>query len=176
MRIEKSTESGAIGILLERYSHLIVIVCLKYLEREADASLAARKVLHQLNIDLQNHRVKSLNSRVYALIRQYCRAPQTSAQAGVLSEDEEGNAEVDPGELLNPATLTSTEKARLIGRLEKAFNFLEREEQDCIAQFYIQGKSFEEIAGQKQIPAAMIRKHIREGKRKIQSALMGGNA
>lgn len=171
LRIEKHTEIEAIGILLERYSHLIVMVCLKYID-ESGAAAATQKILQQLNIDLQNYHIDNLNNWVYRLVRQYCQAQRTSLSTPLLSQSKRESTGEDPLPATNISTWSSAEKEKIIGRLQTVFNTLAKEEQDCITQFYIEGKTFEEIALKKNLPAEIIKKNIREGKRKIQAAII----
>lgn len=171
LRIEKHSEIEAIGILLERYSHLIVMVCLKYID-EAGVAAATKKILQQLNIDLQNYHIDNLNNWVYRLVRQYCLAQRTSPNSPSLSQSKRESTEESRIPAVNVSAWSSAEKEKIIGRLQTVFNTLPKEEQDCINEFYIRGKTFEEIALQKNLPAEIIKKNIREGKRKIQAAVL----
>lgn len=69
-RAEKHADETLVGILLERYHHLIAAVCLYYCGNEEDAEVLAQQVLRRLNIDIQNHKIPSLNNWIFKVCRE----------------------------------------------------------------------------------------------------------
>ncbi|GAA4308866.1 hypothetical protein [Compostibacter hankyongensis] len=130
LRIERAPDHEAIGILLERYSHLIAAVSLFYLKDRDNVNKAIEKTLHQLNIDLQNRKITQLNRRVYHIATRQCMQ--------ILQESR--NLE---GKTPQPATGKNlfiggrTDAAPPAAQLTAAFRRLAPEDQEYLQDFYL---------------------------------------
>jgi len=69
-KIEAS--SLCIGILYERYAHLVLGVCMKYLKNEMEAEDLTMKIFEELPIKLQKHSINYFKSWLYIVTKNEC--------------------------------------------------------------------------------------------------------
>ena len=69
----KQTENNTfVGVLFQRYTHLIVGVCLKYLKDEDDAQDASMQIFEKLLKDLKKHEIQQFKAWLHMVCKNYC--------------------------------------------------------------------------------------------------------
>ena len=71
-RYREDRDPEWIGILFDRYTHLVLGICLKYLKSEEDSKDAVMQIFENLMDDLLIHRVEHFKSWLYTLTRNHC--------------------------------------------------------------------------------------------------------
>jgi len=61
-----------VGVLFERYTHLVFGICLKYLKDEEDSKDAVMEIFESLFKDLLIHDVKNFKSWLYSVSKNFC--------------------------------------------------------------------------------------------------------
>ncbi|MEO7210932.1 MAG: sigma-70 family RNA polymerase sigma factor, partial [Chitinophagaceae bacterium] len=61
-----------LGILLERYTMLILGVAMKYLKNEEDAKDAVQQIFLKVSLELQKYKVEYFKSWLYMVTRNHC--------------------------------------------------------------------------------------------------------
>ncbi|QEH42845.1 sigma factor-like helix-turn-helix DNA-binding protein [Chitinophaga sp. XS-30] len=163
-RIRKLEDREAAGVLLDRYSHLLVAACLPRLNEEHRAETVFPALTQQLFSRFQFLYGK-VNQTVYTLIQHYFTAGSKlhskpfeprHAQAVHHLEGRVGHAGTNP-----------IERETLARQLEAALDNLLPEERQLISQFYIEHRSFGELAIFHNTTAEKIRNKLSKAKKKL---------
>lgn len=151
-----------LGMLLERYTLLLYGVCMKYLKNEEDARDSVQQVFVKVLDDLHKYQVSFFKSWLYMVAKNHCLMKLRSRgySTGEISEKlAESNADDDRQAML--------EKDRNLDLLAEAIKHLNPEQQLCITLFYLEKKSYQEVADQSGFSMLQVKSHIQNGKRNL---------
>lgn len=167
LRIRKTQDREAAGVLLDRYSHLLVAVSLPRLQAEKTAEEAFPALTRQLSTRLQTAYGK-VSEIVHDVVQQYFSKsgkstytyPHASAAIHRLENrvDQAGN---------NPI-----EKNTIAARLETALDALPADEKRLVTGFYLEHRSLLELAKAQHTTADKIRNQLKEVRKKLATHLM----
>jgi RNA polymerase sigma-70 factor (ECF subfamily) len=162
---KEKQDSAFIGILYERYSHLVMGVALKYLKNVEESQDITSKIFEELPSKLAKHSVDFFKSWLYRVTMN--EAFQVLRKKGVeISTDQFPMLET---ETTNQEEILSKEKQ--LEALEKAIEELKPEQKKCIQLFYLQEKSYAEIAQELNLELMKVKSYIQNGKRNIKLQL-----
>lgn len=165
LRIKKFHDREAAGVLLDRYSHLLVAVSLPKLSNEKTAETAFPELTRQLYNRVQTAFGK-INESVYALVQSYFGKggsvpvfyPNQTLYRLETRIEHAGN---------NPIA-----KEALLTHLEKALTQLNAEDLQLITLFYLEQQSFSDIAKKQNISRDKVRHTLKGVKKKLATHLM----
>lgn len=165
LRIRKFQDREAVGVLMDRYSHLLVAVSLPKLTKEKTAETAFPELTKQLYGRIQTAFGK-INESVYALVQSYFGKGNTVPvfypnQAMYRLETRIEHAGNNP-----------IAKEALLKHLEKAIAALRADELQLITQFYLEQRSFSDISKQQHISYDKVRHTLKGVKKKLATHLM----
>lgn len=150
-----------IPLLYERYGHLVLGTCIKYLKRYEDAEDITMKIFGELNQKIEKHTIQHFKSWLYQVTKNEClihlrkqKTHQTPIHENLLQ------AETHETEELNERELKLT-------KLEKAIQHLKDEQRICIELFYLKDKSYQEISDELNISLNSVKSSIQNGKRNL---------
>lgn len=156
-----------LGILLPRYTLLLLGVCMKYLKNEEDAKDSVQQIFLKVINELPKYKVEYFKSWIYMVAKNHCLMK--------LRDKGKFDAEVDERIL---ATMDDIdEKDKLIKKdnsleaLQEALYCLNKEQQLCINLFYLQKKSYTDIVKQTGFTLMQVKSHIQNGKRNLRILL-----
>ena len=163
IRLYKEEENlFTIPLLYERYAHLVLGTCIKYLKRYEDAEDTTMKIFGELNQKIEKHSIQPFKSWLYQVTQNEClmylrkqKAHQTPIHENLLQ------AEIETDEL--------KERELKLTKLERAIQHLKDEQRICIELFYIQDKSYQEISDELSSPLNSVKSAIQNGKRNLKS-------
>ena len=162
---KEKQDSAFIGILYERYSHLVMGVALKYLKNVEESQDITSKIFEELPSKLAKHTVDFFKSWLYRVTMN--EAFQVLRKKGVeMSTDQFPMLEM---ETTNQEEIQSKEKQ--LEALEKAIEELKPDQKKCIQLFYLQEKSYAEIAQELNLELMKVKSYIQNGKRNIKLQL-----
>ncbi|HEY6977086.1 MAG TPA: sigma-70 family RNA polymerase sigma factor [Chitinophagaceae bacterium] len=158
-----SNNNQWLGILLQRYTLLLFGVCMKYLKNEEEAKDAVQQIFLKVIIELKKYRVQYFKSWLYMVARNYCL---------MLLRDrpEKTQKEIDESLPLAADELNTTkhiEHDKLLSYIEESLNELAAEQKTCITLFYLQKKSYTEIADLTAFTLMQVKSYIQNGKRNL---------
>jgi len=165
---KRSGDRDALGVLFERYSHLVFGVCLKYLKNEEDAKDATIQIYEKLIVDLRRFEVKKFSYWVHSVARNYCLMMLRSRKAMHYVDSEtspgiDSFVENDPPEHLNEAV----EKEMQLQLLEEAIGSLNEEQKICIEMFYLKKMCYQDVSEISGFTLKQVKSYIQNGKRNI---------
>ena len=167
----KSDDRSSLAVLFQRYSHLVLSICLKYLRNREDSQDAVMSIFSKLDEDLKRHEITNFKAWLYATTKNYCRMHMRRR----LRE----NLAMDKSEAADPVIVDNLE-LELINRLDgevmrlelkSALEQLDEAQRQCIRLFYFEEKSYREIADLTQLDIKKVKSHLQNGKRNLQIML-----
>ncbi|HMC98500.1 MAG TPA: sigma-70 family RNA polymerase sigma factor, partial [Ferruginibacter sp.] len=126
-----------LGILLERYTLLLLGVCMKYLKNEDDAKDSVQQIFLKVIQELHKYRVEYFKSWIYMVAKNHCL---------MKLRDKQGKIPVEINEKLLSAPCEESDERLLIRNdqtldmMEEALKELNPEQNQCVTLFYLQKK------------------------------------
>ncbi len=154
-----------LGILLQRYTLLLLGVAMKYLKDKDAAQDAVQQIFLKALMHLPQGEIQNFKGWLYILMRNHCL--QLLRDKTRLADEETLQfiaASPDTKEelLLHEATLE---------QMEEALCGLAGEQKICVAQFYLQKQSYQQIMEATGFTFAQVKSHIQNGKRNLKIVL-----
>lgn len=160
-KFKKDGDSLWLGILLQRYTLLLLGVCMKYLKEEEAAKDAVQQVFLKAITELPKYQVNYLKSWLYTIARNHC-LMQLRDKNRVISVSDDLNLAEEP--LQN---LTAAEKENSLNLLELSLVELNPPQKTCVTLFYLQKKSYQEIVDSTGFSLLQVKSYIQNGKRNL---------
>lgn len=151
-----------LGILLQRYTLLLLGVCMKYLKNEEEAKDAVQQVFLKVLNELPKYRVAYFKSWVYMVAKNHCLMK--------LRDKGKYTTEINDTLLATPESsdkLAIAEKELQYDQMAAALLLLNKEQQECVSMFYLQKKSYQQISSNTGYSVMQVKSHIQNGKRNI---------
>ena len=156
-----------LGILLQRYTLLLLGVCMKYLKNEEEAKDGVQQVFLKAITELHKYKVDYFKSWLYMIAKNHCLMK--------LRDKGKHPIELNELQLLAPdetdAKIKHLEKDETLTNMEKALQLLNEEQLQCIKLFYLEKRSYQDIAGHTGYPLLKVKSHIQNGKRNLKIML-----
>ena len=152
-----------LGILLPRYTLLLLGVCMKYLKNEEDARDCVQQIFLKVINELRKYKVDYFKSWIYMIARNHCLMKLRDHKKTTLELNEHlaaaTDAETDKKKLL--------EKDVLLQRMESALNKLNPDQKVCVKLFYLQKKSYSEVSEITGFTLMQVKSYLQNGKRNL---------
>ncbi len=160
----ESADNEALGVLYERHLELVFATCNRYLENEAAAQDAVLDIYEQLTEKVKLHDIQNFESWLFILTKNHClmqlRKRKSTTTIPIddfthlaASEDKSKEEhEAQEGELKS---------------LESCISRLPEDQKQAITLFYLQEKSYKEVADIMQEDATKVRSYIQNGRRNL---------
>lgn len=165
LKYKKTEDKRLVGILFQRYTHLVFGVCMKYLKDEEDSKDQTMMIFEGLIQKLLEHDITNFKSWLHTLVRNHClmylrkKNSLNKKHDGVVYQDHMENDAVP--HLLNGDSPDN------VAILEKAMVELKEEQRQCIQLFYLQNKSYKEIVDITGYSLNEVKSYIQNGKRNL---------
>ncbi len=150
-----------LGILLQRYTLLLLGTCMKYLKNEEEAKDSVQQIFLKAITELHKYKVEYFKSWIYMVARNYCLMKLRDKNI-VVAIDEKQPLQADEESLL-----LATDKDKTLNLLEASMNQLSEEQKTCVTLFYLQKKSYQHIADITGFTLMQVKSHIQNGKRNL---------
>jgi len=152
-----------LGILLQRYTLLLLGVCMKYLKNEELAKDSVQQIFLKVITELHKYKVAYFKSWIYMVAKNYCLMQLRDKPGKVNLEINEKIPAVD--ELTDKQKLLQDEKTYF--HLSNAIKELNQEQQLCVTLFYLKKKSYTEISESTGFTMMQVKSYIQNGKRNL---------
>ncbi len=158
-----SKDNKWLGILLQRYTGMLLGVCMKYLKDENDAKDAVQQVFLKAINELQKYKVDYFKSWVYMVAKNHC-LMQLRGNNKYASELNESTYIQDDS---TEAIQEQKQKENSLNDLEKALLQLNEEQSVCVTLFYLQKKTYNDIVASTNYSMLQVKSNIQNGKRNL---------
>lgn len=157
-----SNENKWIGILLQRYTLLLFGICFKYLKNEEAAKDAVQQIFLHAIAEIKKYEITYFKSWIYVLARNYCLMQLRKKNVYIEITDshvDENDTKYNIEKLL--------EKEETLNLLEKALQQLNQEQKTCLSLFYLQKKTYQQVAEATGYSLLQVKSFIQNGKRNL---------
>ena len=159
--------NDCLGILLQRYTTMLLGVSMKYLKDENDAKDSVQQIFLKVINELQKYRVEYFKSWLYMVAKNHClmklrdkKHHTVEVSDRLLSVENEQDEKV---------SLLAKEKS--LNNLEAAIKLLNEEQGVCVTLFYLHKKTYQEIIEITNYNALQVKSNIQNGKRNLKIML-----
>jgi RNA polymerase sigma factor (sigma-70 family) len=175
-RYQNSHDLHYLGELYTRYSLIVYGLCYKYLQNDDDAQDATMSIFEKLIKDLKKHKVVSFRPWLHTVAKNYCmmefrKANSTQAKQLDLKKNSVLNVESNDFEHLKDIK----EKDEVLLLLNEGLEMLKDEQKRCVKLFYLDDKSYKEIAEETGLSLNDVKSNIQNGKRNLRLMIEKGN-
>ncbi len=161
------SNSEWIGILLERYTLLLLGVCMKYLKNEEEAKDCVQQIFLKVLNEAGKYKIDYFKSWLYMVAKNHCLMRLRDVQGRNIKKINEqvyiAAEDVDKSELI--------QNEKTYSLLEDAMDELNEEQKLCVTLFYLQKKSYQQIAGLTSYNLLQVKSYIQNGKRNLKLLL-----
>lgn len=167
---QRTGDVACIGKLFERHTEMVYLVCLKYLKDEEDSKDATMQVFENLVESLKRHEVTNFKSWLHSVAKNHCLMLLRNQKAKSKNQVR-GSSFLDL-EVSNPMHVSEEEQHELeleLQVLEEGLLDLPTEQRTCLELFYLQQKSYKEIAAITGCELKSVKSYIQNGKRNMKS-------
>jgi RNA polymerase sigma factor (sigma-70 family) len=160
-----------LGILLPRYTLLLLGVCMKYLKNEEDAKDCVQQIFLKILSELHKYKVEYFKSWIYMIAKNHC----------LMKLREKGKVPLELNEQVISIKDETEEKISLIAKdvllnkMMAAIKNLNAEQQQCVSLFYLDKKSYSEVSEITGFTIMQVKSHIQNGKRNLRLTIEGDN-
>ena len=162
-RFYSDRDNHWLGILLERYTLLLLGVCMKYLKNEELARDSVQQIFLKAITELQKYKVEYFKSWIYMVAKNYCL---------MQLRDKPGKNTIEVRDSI-AAEAPETDKENLLLNektyeyMNEALKELNADQQLCVTLFYMEKRSYQQIADQTGYSMMQVKSHIQNGKRNM---------
>lgn len=152
-----------LGILLQRYTLLLLGVCMKYLKNEEEAKDSVQQIFLKVIQELQKYKVEYFKSWLYMVAKNHCLMKLREKQGKMTTEINDRLS--TPQEETDLQALL--ENDHTLDLMESALKELGPEQQQCVTLFYLQKKSYQEVSDETGFTMLQVKSYIQNGKRNL---------
>ena len=182
-KFKETSNNEIIGELFQRYTHLVFGVCMKYLKDEDEAKDGVMQIFEKLITDLHRHNVDNFKGWLYMVAKNHClmyfRSKKIHVElprhlTGDFGDDNNSDESTFQSEqdgmnmeLVSNVHLNGEDKEKQLTLMESAIKELKEGQKICIELFYLQEKSYEEVAKMTGYSMKEVKSYIQNGKRNL---------
>jgi RNA polymerase sigma factor (sigma-70 family) len=160
-----SRDNHWLGVLLQRYTLLLLGVCMKYLKNEEEAKDCVQQVFMKAITELHKYKVEYFKSWLYMVAKNHCLMKLRDKTARTTAEIREDQLEVPGAD--EHSQQQHLEKDRQLDLMTDCLNELSKEQKQCVTLFYLEKRSYNEIADVTGYTLMQVKSYIQNGKRNL---------
>ncbi|MBL7721603.1 MAG: sigma-70 family RNA polymerase sigma factor [Chitinophagaceae bacterium] len=153
-----------LGILLQRYTLLLLGVCMKYLKNEDEAKDSVQQVFLKVIQELHKYKVEYFKSWLYMVAKNHCLMRLREKQGKITAEINE-KLTAQPHEETDRQQLVTNDHTLTV--MEESLKELNPEQRQCVTLFYLEKKSYQEISDTTGYSLLQVKSYIQNGKRNL---------
>lgn len=153
-----------LGILLQRYTLLLIGVSMKYLKNEEQAKDSVQQIFLKVIQELHKYKVEYFKSWLYMVAKNHCL---------MKIREKNGKATIEINENIISRKDEETDLQSLLKNdltldlLELSIKELNPEQQQSVTLFYLQKKSYQEVSDATGFTMLQVKSYIQNGKRNL---------
>jgi RNA polymerase sigma-70 factor (ECF subfamily) len=153
------------GILLQRYTLLLFGVCMKYLKNEEESKDAVQQVFIKALGEMGKYEITYFKSWLYTVARNHCLMALRKSNR-VIPDDHIEDIAGSDGDPIEEKQIRQ-EREQLLGWLEDGLQQLQEPQKQCVTLFYLEKRSYQDIAAATGISLMQVKSAIQNGKRNL---------
>lgn len=161
-------DTEVLGQLYARYMELVYGLCLKYFKDTQKAEDAVIEIFEQLIIKVPKHEIKQFKSWLYVLAKNHC-LMQLRKKSKEITQNLEPDLMHSVDSRHHTFEIDAEEGEE--EKLKKCIEQLPEKQKTCIQLFYLEDKSYKEIAASSGEDVGKIRSYIQNGRRNLRNCM-----
>lgn len=160
-----------LGELYERYMDMVYAVCFKYLRDEEESKDAVMQLFEQLIADLHRHEIQNFKSWLHTVARNHClmqlRSRESALQKVFVNDQDPDDERLQERHL---TVVTDDDEPDLeynLNQMNGCMATLPTEQRTCLDLFYLQQKSYVEVADQTGFSLKQVKSYLQNGRRNL---------
>ncbi len=153
-----------LGILLQRYTLLLLGVCMKYLKDEDEAKDSVQQIFLKVIQELQKYKVDYFKSWLYMVAKNHCLMRLRDRNGKQITEIND-RLPIAPSEETDKVAQAKTDYT--IELMQDALKELNAEQQQCVTLFYLEKKSYQQVSEETGYNLLQVKSYIQNGKRNL---------
>ena len=150
-----------LGILLQRYTLLLLGICMKYLKNEEEAKDCVQQIFLKAITELHKYRVAYFKSWLYMVAKNHCLMKfRNKTRIVPVGASDEMRAE-------EPSMPAQAEREASLNLVEESLQELNQEQKTCVTLFYLKKMSYQQVAATTGFNLQQVKSHIQNGKRNL---------
>ncbi|QES89523.1 RNA polymerase sigma factor [Rhizosphaericola mali] len=159
---DKSKDNRLLGVLLQRYTLLLLGVCMKYLKNEEDAKDCVQLIFMKIIAYLPNNKVSNFKSWLYTVAKNQCFMYLRSKKSQVHAEEINDDI-LEEFQAFN----FDADREYLLSLMETKISELPNGQKECIELFFLKKETYNEIVAHTEFTLLQVKSHIQNGKRNL---------
>jgi RNA polymerase sigma-70 factor, ECF subfamily len=165
-------DTKLIGVLFDRYAHLVYGISLKYFDREDDRKEAVMQVFEKLYEALLQFDIANFKSWLYSVAKNQCLMIIKKENTVSFNDQLQlKNFQQEFMEFEETFSLNHGSEINLEDKLHEVIKELNEEQRVCVDLFYLQDKSYKEISDATNYSYNQVKSFIQNGKRNLKIML-----
>ena len=174
-RYRYSYDTTYMGVLFQRYAHLLFGVCMKYLKNDERAKDAVMEVFEKVLTDMRRHDVEDFRPWIYTVTKNHCLMGLRKEKVQLVKQEDYIRFTQEIMETEDVMHLNGMSAIDLDKNLFAAIETLKNEQQQCVKLYFFEKKSYEEIQEQTGFTYNEVKSHLQNGKRNHRLQLTKGH-
>jgi RNA polymerase sigma factor (sigma-70 family) len=171
-RYRESGDKSYVGELYKRYAHLVMGVCLGYFKDRDESKDAVTRIFEKLFDELKKREIENFRVWISFVTRNFCISELRKKQVQINRESDYRHTEM----ATEDSRIENTpDKELQLQHLESAVETLNAQQRTCIKLFYLEGKSYQEVADTTGYTLSEVKSHLQNGKRNLKIILTEKN-
>lgn len=161
-----SKDQKWMGLLLERYTLLLLGVCMKYLKNEEESKDCVQQIFLKVLTEAEKHQIEHFKSWLYVVAKNQCLMKlrgNKGKEATELTEHMAATTQMENNHL--------QENEQTYDLLEEAIEELNEEQRLCVTLFYLKKNSYNQISEKTGFNLMQVKSHLQNGKRNLKLML-----
>lgn len=167
-RFVSTGDLDCLGVLYERYMHLVYGVCLKYLKDRDQSQDATMQIFEKLIAELPKRNVENFKPWLHVITKNHCLMHLRTEKARLSREEKMQKGDELFMESSYDLHLNSEQVLdKDLESLKKCIEQLKQEQRECVKLFYLDELCYQEIADETSFELKKVKSHIQNGKRNL---------
>ena len=170
-RARKQNDREAEGVLMDRYSHLLVAVTIPHLSNNPnlDANIVFPALLQRLSASLKTQTIYKANEWILHIQKGYLSKPEKNTP---FYPSRDGRDLLHIENTVDKAATNIIDRQDLAVRLEQAMQRLPAEDNALLTQFYLENKTFTDLSASTGLSREKLRTQLKAAKGKLAKLFM----
>lgn len=169
----KEGHSDYVGELFQRYTDLVFLVGMKYLKDEVEAEDMTMRMFEKLLKDLRRYEIQQFKFWLHKVVKHQCLAILDKQKR---EREKQEHFQLDQAAIMEnghePDLLGEIgEREQLLQYLEQALTQLQDHQRICVELFYLQKKSYQEVAAATGYSLKEVKSYLQNGKRNLKNRI-----
>jgi RNA polymerase sigma factor (sigma-70 family) len=160
---QRTGDLEVLGVLYNRYMHLVFGVCLNYFKDEEQSKDAVMQIFEELVVKVKVHPIQNFKSWLHVLTRNHCLMVLRKLSKHNTISLEEGLVENSEFVHLDMDNAKETQ----LSTMEKCMEGLPEEQRISVDLFYLQEKNYKEVSEITGYDLLKVKSYIQNGKRNL---------